>query len=413
MIDVVGLGDSGWESLGEAEQGLVRTADALLGGDRHLALVPEVPGQHRQLWPIPLRRELPALLDRLGAADPHTRVVALASGDPLRSGVGTTLVSLLGTAVVRLHPAVSSDTLARARMGWSAEEVEVVSVVGRSLDRVRRHLAPAGRLVVLCADGTTPSALAEMLVQEGCPHSAMTAWWHLGGPQEGRRDSTAQDWGLARAPDLVVVCIVVERTGALTRLALGPAPGRAVDVFAHDGQITKSVVRASALAELRPAPGLLLWDLGAGSGAVGIEWALAAPNARTLAVERDPVRARRIRTNAARLGVPSEVTAVDGEVCEAIRTMEQPDAVFVGGGLTIEVLGAAWDRLRPGGRFVAHAVTLETEALLAAAQGQHGGHLRRIAVEEAQPLGRYLSWQPLRPVVEWSARKPPTPREAR
>ncbi len=421
MIDVVGLGDGGFADLPESSRRIVLGAGVLLGGPRHLALVPPVDGQVRAPWPSPLATGLPDLLaahgayagppgagSRCGLPEPGG-VVALASGDPLRSGIASTLIGLLGADAVRVHPVVSSETLARARMGWSAEATTVVTVVGRSLSPIRRHLHPGQRLVVLCSDGSTPAAVADLLRAAGCGDSTLTAWWHLGGTDEGARTGTASTWDPAPTPDLVVLCVVVDQVGALARPALGPAPGRPEDAFDHDGQITKRDLRASALAHLRPVPGAHLWDLGAGSGAVGIEWALAAPRARTTAVERDPLRAGRIRANADALGVAPDVLVVVGATADCLADLDAPDVVFIGGGLTLEVVAVAWDRLTPAGRIVAHAVTLGTEAAVVAAHQRYGGVLTRIGVEHATLLGRHLSWTPARPVVQWSATKPLDP----
>lgn len=406
MIDVVGIGDGGAVDLTPRCRSLVLGASTLLGGRRHLELVPAVPGQVRMPWPAPLRDRLPTMLAEVDAAASRPgRLVALASGDPLLSGIGTTLVELLGADVVRIHPALSSEALARARMGWSFEESVVITLVGRSVHAVRRHLSPDARLLVLCADGATPAVIADLLREEGCGQSVMTAWWHLGGPAEGSRGGTANDWPPRQLPSLVLLCIDVDRDGALRRPVLGGAPGRPEAAFENDGQISKRDVRASALAHLRPAPGQHLWDLGAGSGAVGIEWALTAPTATVSAVERDPVRAARIVANTNRCGVPTEVTVATSDVLPALDALPRPDAVFVGGGLTQELLDAAWIRLPVGGRFVAHAVTLGTEAMLVSAYDRYGGDLTRITIEHAEPLGRHLSWTPARPVVQWSATK--------
>lgn len=403
MIEVVGIGDGGWASLPAPHQDLVCRAKTLLGGHRHLAQVPPVTGQRREPWPSPLREQLPEFLDEVGSDG----VVALASGDPLLSGIGTTLIDLLGRDKVRIHPALSSETLARARMGWPAEDTTVVSVVGRSIDRLRRHLDPGARLVVLCSDGSTPAAVTALLVEEGCGSSQLTAWWHLDGPDEGHRSGTAHEWDTSPTPDLVVLTVEVDDLAA-TRPASGPAPGRPEGAFDHDGQITKRDVRASAIAHLRPTPGALLWDLGAGSGAVSIEWALGAHGARAVSVERDPARAERIRANASRLGVPREVDVVHADHTDlaALEDLPDPDAVFVGGGLTIDLAEQAWTRLRPGGRFVAHAVTLTAEAVLLELHRRHGGQLTRITVEHATALGPHLSWTPARAIVQWSAQKP-------
>ena len=395
MIEVVGIGESGWESLGPHEQSLIERAHLVVGGRRHLELVPMVDGQERRAWPVPLR---PALAD---LADEDGPVIVLASGDPLRSGIGTTLIDELGADAVRIHPAVSSDTLARARMGWSAESVQVITLVGREIQRVVRWLTPGARLIVLCTDGEGPALVAERVSAAGYGDSTMTAWWHLGGPREGSSAATAATWGPETTPDLVLVC--VEVVGAAPDL--GPAPGRGEGSFDHDGQITKRDVRASALAHLRPTPGQVLWDLGAGSGAVGIEWALAAPGALTVAIERDHERSARVTANAARIGVPEAVTVVTGETAEVLDTLPSPDAIFFGGGVDREVLAAAWSRLPVGGRCVVHAVTLEAEEVCVAAFREHAGSLTRLSVEHVEALGRYLSWKPARPITQWSATK--------
>ena len=403
MIEVVGIGDGGWASLPTPQQALVCRARTVLGGSRHLAQLPPVEGQRREPWPSPLREQLPAVLKAVGSDG----VVVLASGDPLLSGIGTALIDLLGRDEVRIHPSVSSETLARARMGWPAEDTTVISVVGRPIDRLRRHLDPGARLVVLCSDGSTPATVAALLDEEGCGASQMTAWWHLGGSQEGHRSGSASEWDTSPTPDLVLLAVTVDALAA-ARPASGPAPGRPEDAFDHDGQITKRDVRASAIAHLRPTPGALLWDLGAGSGAVAIEWALAASRARAVAVDRDPLRVERIRANAARLGVPREIEVVHADHTSpgALDGPHDPDAVFVGGGLTIDLAERAWARLRPGGRFVAHAVTLTAEAVLLELHRRHGGALTRLSVEHAASLGPHLSWTPARAIVQWTSQKP-------
>lgn len=413
VIDVVGISAAGWEALGPGERALLEGARVIVGGERHLALLPEHVAAERRTWPRPLREGLPDLLASLGQpADADSRsgagVVALASGDPLRSGIASTLIDLLGADQVRVHPSLASDTLARARMGWSAERVEVITTVGRDLRRVLPSLAPGARLVVLLSDGSGPAELAALLTDRGWGASRVTAWWHLGGDDEGSARSRAEAWELPRTPDLVLCCVEAAPDGD-DAAALGPVPGRPEATFASDGQITKRDVRASALAHLRPADGGHLWDLGAGSGAVGIEWCLAAPRTRCTSIERDPGRAARIRATADELGVGARLTVLTADLADGLDVVlgdgddAAPDAVFVGGGLTEELADEAWTRLPVGGRFVAHAVTLQTEAVLVALHRRTGGALTRLSVEHARPLGRYLSWTPARPVVQLAA----------
>ncbi|MFJ2757190.1 precorrin-6y C5,15-methyltransferase (decarboxylating) subunit CbiE [Nocardioides sp. NPDC087217] len=393
MIVVVGIGAGGWDEIPVRHQQLILESAVLLGGKRHLDLVPDVPGQRREPWPSPLREGLPALLESLPDGSP---VVALASGDPLVSGIGTTLISLLGRKNVRIEPAVSSVALARARMGWPAESCAVVSVVGRDVSLVARELAPARRILALSSDGSTPASIANLLVTAGFGGSMMTVLGDLGAETESARTGTASTWA-GESPRLNVVAIECVGT-----TLLGWAAGLPDDVFENDGQLTKRDLRASALARLAPTPGAHLWDVGAGAGSVGIEWMRAHPSCTTTAVEASPERAARIARNATRLGVPG-LTVVQGRAPDALRDLPAPDAIFIGGGATrTGVLDTCLAALRPGGRLVVHGVTLETEQLLATAYQQHGGELTRIAVETSAPIGTFTGWTPARTVTQWS-----------
>lgn len=395
VIDVVGIGDDGWAGLDEVRRGLVAGAATLIGGRRHLDLVADhAPHADLVAWPSPLRPGLEALLEARGDA------VILASGDPLRSGIGTTLVDLLGPESVRVHPAVGSDVLARARQGWSAEETVVVTAVGRDLRAVLPHLAPRARLVVLCSTGEDAARLGRLLTEHGWGATMLTARWHLGGAEEGARSERA-DAFTATTPDLVVVCVEARSDDPVTAAAAGPVPGRPEDFIDHDGQLTKRDVRAGALARLRPAPGAHLWDLGAGNGSVALEWCLAVDRATATCVERDAARAARITANAQALGLAGRVDVVVGDTTTTdLSAFPVADAVFVGGGLDPDLLARAWSSLRPGARLVAHAVTLEGESALLDLHARTGGELTRTSIERAVTLGRFLSWTPARAVVQ-------------
>lgn len=399
MIDVVGIGAGGWDSLAPPEQALVDAAPRVFGSARQLALIPVVRGQRQVAWPSPLRSALPALL----ADHDDVGVVVLASGDPLLAGLGTTLVELFGSASVRVHPGVSSVALARARMGWPAETVEVVRLIDPGAASIRRHLSPGRRLVVLSRDRDSPAAVATVLGDAGYGASPVTVLSDLGSDSEGRVEARAQEWGGDVSAELNVVCVtcVPERASALWSLAAGLPD----DAYEHDGQLTKRHVRAAALAHLMPVPGQLLWDVGAGAGSVGIEWLRAHPRCRAIAVERDPARAARIEANASRLGVP-ELQVVLASAPAALAGLPAPDAVFVGGGASPATLEHAWRSLSGGGRLVVHAVTHETELVLSELYGRLGGQLVRISVEQLEPIGGYSGWKPARAVVQWSIQKP-------
>jgi precorrin-6Y C5,15-methyltransferase (decarboxylating) len=395
VIEVVGLSARGWDDLPERLQAIIRSADALLGSPRHFDLIPQLPQQQRLPWPAPLRGELPSLLGQVAGR----RVVALASGDPLVAGIGSTLVDLLGADAVRIHPAVSSVALARARMGWSEEITQLVRLRGGDLDVVRRYLFPGQCLIILSRDAASPGEVAELLTVVGYGGSVITILGDLGSESESRIDVVARDWE-GEAPALNVICVACAGPGRDASWA----PGLPDEVFDHDGQLTKRDLRASALARLMPRPGELLWDVGAGAGSIAIEWLRSDSRCRATAIEHNLDRVKRIRGNAEALGVPN-LEVLHGEAPAALVSLARPDAVFVGGGAVAETLEQSWSALRSGGRLVAHAVTQETEMIVVDCWRRYGGELTRHSVEHLEPIGRYHGWRPARPVVQWSVIK--------
>lgn len=402
MITVIGIGAEGWAGVPEGLRRQIAAADVVFGGERHLGLLPAASAQTQVPWPSPLREGLPALLEEHAGRT----VVALASGDPLVSGIATTLIDLLGAEGVRIVPAVSSVALAAARLGWASDTYAVVSAVARDPRRVVRELAPGRRVIVLSSDATTPGDLAALLAMAGWGASRLTVFGDLGAEEETRVEGGAGEWldDAPSFPQLNVIALEAAPDG-VQHLATW-ASGLPDEAFEHDGQLTKRDLRASALARLAPRPAALLWDIGAGAGSVGIEWMRAHPSCRTVAVEGDPARSARIRRNAGRLGVP-DLHVVTGRAPEALATLAAPDAVFVGGGAGVPgVLETCLDALAGGGRLVVHGVSIETEALLAAAHAEHGGELTRHLVETAAPLGRMRGFAPARAVTQWAWTKP-------
>jgi precorrin-6Y C5,15-methyltransferase (decarboxylating) len=388
-VTVVGIGADGYTGLSSAGRHAVDAADVLFGGPRQLDLLPAADGE-RVSWPSPLVPALPRLL-----AERHgRRVCVLASGDPMHYGIGTTLVRLLGAAHVRVVPQPSSMALACARLGWAVEDVEVVSAVGRSVDALRRHLHDGRRIMVLSGGAGTPAEVWRILEESGFRDSELTVLESLGGPDE----RVHHDPAAARA--LNIVAVACRGDGGLSVV-----PGLEDPQYHSDGQLTKREIRAVTLAVLGPRPGELLWDVGGGSGSIGIEWMRAHRACRAIAIERDPVRAGRIGDNARRLGVPG-LRVVVGEAPAACDGLDAPDAVFIGGGFTAPgMFEACWAALRPGGRLVVNAVTVESERLAGELQAAHGGELSRLAVNRAGPVGGFLGWRPMLPVTQWVVRK--------
>ncbi|MEG9227454.1 precorrin-6y C5,15-methyltransferase (decarboxylating) subunit CbiE [Aeromicrobium sp. Sec7.5] len=397
-VDVVGVGADGWDGLSDRLRALVAQAEVVVGGERHLAMLPSEIGAERLPWPSPMREALPGVVETWAGR----RVVVLASGDPYVAGIATTLQDFVPAEHLIVHPAVSSEALARARMGWAAETVTLL----RDHAVLPRHLADGQRLLVLSRDADVPDEVAALLVSAGLGTSRLTALANLGAADETAAVGPADSWGHV-VPSLHVLAVEVVADPSTT--VLGWSAGLPDDAFEHDGQLTKRDLRASALARLAPTPGALLWDVGAGAGSVGIEWMRAHPTCRTLAVESHPDRAANVADNAARLGVPA-LRVVEGRAPDALTDLPRPDAVFVGGGATREgVLDTVWDRLGPGGRLVVHAVTLETERVVVDWASRVGGELTRVAVETARPIGTFTGWEPARAVVQWAVTKGETP----
>jgi len=360
-----------------------------MGPPRHLALLPRVQAE-RIAWPVPFADGLPLLASLRGR-----RVVVLASGDPFWFGAGAVIARHLSPEDWRAIPGPSTFSLAAARLGWPLERTLCMGLHAAPLARLRRHLAPGLRAVLLLRDGAAVTELARYLVDEGFGASRLTVMEALGSPRERVTAARADAPG---GPFTHPVAVAVEVAGCGPVISC--ASGLEDSVFDTDGQITKRPIRALVLSSLAPRPGETLWDIGGGSGSVSVEWCLSHPETQALSVEARPDRAARIRANAARFGL-DRLRVIEGIAPAALAELDRPQAVFVGGGLSEALLAALETRLSPGSRIVAHAVTLQTEALLIAAAARLGGDLFRIELAEAAPLGTRTGWAPARPIVQW------------
>ncbi|MFJ2428861.1 precorrin-6y C5,15-methyltransferase (decarboxylating) subunit CbiE [Pseudomonas sp. NPDC087804] len=396
-LTVVGIGEDGFKGLGKNARRALMNASRIVGGQRQLDLLPVCIRGERQLWPSPF--SLAPVLEQRGEA-----VCVLASGDPMFYGVGASLARQVPSDEMLIFPAPSSCSLAAARLGWPLQEVRIVSLVARPLAALNAQLFSGVRLLLLSNDGRSPAAVAQLLRERGFGPSRMSVFEHLGGDAEQRIDASAHDWNLASTADLNVIaieCLADANTPRLSRLA-----GLPDSAFKHDGQLTKRDVRTITLARLAPTPGELLWDVGAGSGSIGIEWMRAHPSCRALAIEADDGRQQLIDLNRDALGVPG-LQLIRGKAPQALQGLERPDAIFIGGGVTREgVLETCWERLKPGGRLVANAVTLQSEVTLMSWRERFGGELTRIHVAQAQPLGEFDTWRQALPITLLDLVKP-------
>jgi precorrin-6B C5,15-methyltransferase / cobalt-precorrin-6B C5,C15-methyltransferase len=397
-LTIIGIGDDGLAGLAPVARALVETAEIVVGGERHLAMVPQSQAE-RLPWRQPFAASIAAIEARHGC-----RVVVLASGDPMWFGAGATLCRHFPREEMLVLPHPGAFSLAAARLGWPLAKCLTLSLHGRPLDALRLHLTEGRRLLLLSEDGATPATVAALLTRAGWGPSRLTTLEHLGGKAETGHSATAAGWGDRRVADINTValeCHAAPGTRGLPRIA-----GLPDEAFEHDGQLTKREIRAATLAVLAPLPGELLWDVGAGCGSIAIEWLRADEQLSAVAIERDTSRAAIIARNAALLGVPG-LEIVRGDAPAALAGLPRPDAVFVGGGLTDPaLLPNLWQALKPGGRLVANVISTEGERALYECQAAHGGTLTRLAISRAEKLGTHLGWRALAPVTQLAVVKP-------
>ncbi|PVA06351.1 precorrin-6y C5,15-methyltransferase (decarboxylating) subunit CbiE [Thalassorhabdomicrobium marinisediminis] len=391
-LHIVGIGEDGMDGLTPATRAVVEAAEVIVGGDRHHTLSAN-PGAERIAWPSPFD----AMIDTLVALKDR-RVVVLVTGDPLWFSVGARIGRAIPPQEIVYHPQLSAFQLAAARMGWSLADVETLTVHGRPVEQMIAFIQPDQKLIVLTTGAETPGQIAKFLSERGFGGSHLTVLAAMGGAREERFDGTAADWAheVPAFNTLCIDCVAAPDAALLPRV-----PGLADDLFQSDGTMTKQEVRAATVAKLMPMRGALLWDIGTGCGSVAIEWMRAARYARAIGIEPRADRRAMAAENALALGAP-KLELIDGTVPAALDGLEAPDAVFIGGGLSRATFEAVWAAVRPLGRVVANAVTLESEAELIALHREFGGDLVKLQTHRAEPVGRLTGWRPSMPVTQWS-----------
>ena len=391
-LTVIGIGEDGFDGLGKTALAALNSAAVIFGGKRHLDFLSGDITAKRVVWPSPFDEAFAMIEAYRGQP-----VVVLASGDPMFFGVGATLSRHFLPEEMHVLSCPSSLSLAAARMGWPLQDVRIVSVHGRPFEFLYPHVLPGEKIFVLSNDGSTPEKAAAMLTDKGFGQSLMTVLEHIGGPKERRVQDIAENWSHERCADLNVLaieCVALRGTNVFS-----PIAGLPDEAFENDGQLTKRDVRAVTLSRLQPLPRQLLWDVGAGCGSISIEWMRVHPSCRAIAIEANEQRQAMIERNCAALGVPG-LQLVKGEAPSALEGLEMPDAIFIGGGVTNgRVIETCWNALKPGGRLVANAVTLQSEMLLFNWREKFGGELTRLGVAQAGALGSFDVWRQALPVT--------------
>ena len=404
-LTIIGIGDDGFDShfdsLSEIAHHAITTATLIIGGDRHLRFLPKTITCKLLRWSSPIQGSIDELLTHRGQP-----VCILASGDPLCHGIATTLLRSIPLAEMQIIPALSAFTLARSRLGWSSTEVETISLCGRDPAFLRAALYPNAKLLVLSSYQHTPNLVCDRLTEWGYGDADVTILEHLGGPKENQLHTIAHQRFTTQIASLNTIAIQTNNSQFSIPHAQFPIPDAQ---YQHDGQLTKQEIRTLTLAALAPFPGQLLWDVGAGSGSIGIEWLRSHPRNQAIAIESHPDRLANITHNAKNLGVPN-LEIIAGRAPEALQNLHRPDSIFIGGGVTRSgVFETCWDALNDGGRMVINGVTLESEMKLFQLKQVHGGSLTRIQIQRAEPIGNFLGWKPLSPITQWLVTKPITP----
>ena len=389
-LTLVGLGEDGLSGLSDASLDALMVAKFIFGAPRHLGLAQELIGARGVAWPVPFSTA--PLLKLRGQP-----VVALVSGDPFWFGAGGSLLHDLKPEEWCARPNISAFSWAANRLGWRLEETCCLGLHAAGLAQLRPLLAQDVQIIATLRDGPALDEAVAFLNAEGWGKSTVWALQALGGAQE-----VCQKLDIAAKLPFGFLAPIMIAIHAMGKHGLAHVPGRDEGLFYHDGQISKSPIRALTLRALGPRPNELLWDLGAGSGAVSVEWCLAGGRAHAL--EKHPARVENIIKNIAHFGLDRRMQVQCADHLANLPST-QPDAVFIGGGADMALINQVMERLAPMGRLVVNAVTLETEALLTQAQATFGGDLLRIELSKAQALGTLRGWHASRPVVQWSVKK--------
>ena len=402
---VIGIGEDGWDDLSADARDLLYESEIVLGGERHLKMLPKDWEGERIVWSSPIREAVSKIVSwRPEDSAIAQKVAIMASGDPLCYGIAAKLLRHLPIEEIWIKPALTTFSLMCSRIGWSLPDVETLTIHGRPLEMLHPFVQPGAKLLVLSKGEESPEQAAKLLCARGFGKSIITVLEHLGGRKERQFSGQADSWNHpegAALNALAIECIPENNANVLSR-----NPGLPDEAFLHDGQLTKREIRAVALSKLMPVVDHLLWDVGAGCGSVSIEWMRTNPGCRAVAIEKSKSRLKLIEQNSQELGVPM-LQIISGSAPEVLADLPAPDAVFIGGGLSSgNLLQTCWNALKPGGRLVANAVTLEGEQKLLQWQNENAGKsgasgdLTRLSISRAEKIGKFQGWKEMRSVIQ-------------
>ena len=402
---VIGIGEDGWDDLSADARDFLYESEIVLGGERHLKMLPKDWEGERIVWSSPIREAVSKIVSwRPDDSARAQKVAIMASGDPLCYGIAAKLLRHLPIEEIWIKPALTTFSLMCSRIGWSLPDVETLTIHGRPVEMLHPFVQPGAKLLVLSKGEESPEKAAKLLCARGFGKSIITVLEHLGGRKERQFSGPADSWNHPEGAALnamAIECIPESNATILSRI-----PGLPDEAFFHDGQLTKREIRAVSLSRLMPVVDQVLWDVGAGCGSVAIEWMRTSPRCRAVAIEKSKSRLKLIEQNSQELGVPM-LQIISGSAPEVLADLPAPDAVFIGGGLSSgNLLQTCWNALKPGGRLVANAVTLEGEQKLLQWQNENAGKsgasgdLTRLSISRAEKIGKFQGWKEMRSVIQ-------------
>ena len=411
-LDIIGIGEDGIDGLSPMGRGLINNAKLIIGGRRHLSMLPDNITAKKQQWQSPIAISINQL-EKIYQSDETTLVpiCILASGDPMNHGIGVSLINKFGLDAVNITPHISAFSHICARMGWAMTDVTTISIHGRDDDGFIKYLQPNAKLIILTNDANSATEIAAKLVEYSMGDSHITAFSNMGGALEKKQQNTASNWGNIQTADLNTLAIKIK----IDAICQWHSRQASIEdqAFINDGQITKRQIRALTMANLKPYKGGVLWDIGSGSGSIAIEWARAGGKA--IAIENNGHRCLNIAANAKLLGVYDDVKIINKNAIDAIGTINAignidltaPDAIFIGGGINNndQMLDICWHKLKISGVFAANSITISSEAKLLQLHKKWGGDISRLQVSHIKSLGKMQAWDSAMAVTLYNVSK--------
>lgn len=408
IFHIIGLGVAQSAQLSEPALKALNQADSVLGSHRQIAVIENLL-MDQEIHHFPKFSELPNWVSSQQEMG-NKEIVILASGDPLYFGIGRWFSQQYDQQQLRFYPAVSSIQAACHEIGLSLQDVDIISLHGRPLHSLRRHIKQNQSLVMLTDQNSVPLFLVEECHRLGFYEGMIHVCEQLGYAEQRIRTFSLGDKNIASLEfDPLHVSIISTKK---CRHFIPEFPGIPDSQFITDGEngkgmLTKREVRLAILSMLQPARQDVIWDVGAGCGSVAVELSLWQKHHKVLAIEHHPERLACLNANKEKFGVTQNLTIIPGRAPSVLTELEKPNKIFIGGsdGELAELLDGCWLNLPVHGVLVASAVTEDTKQILMSFVNQRRKMIdadfesTQIMVSRAGELAGQLVYRPNLPVT--------------